>query len=625
MNTIRNTLLLLSSVVLFACTSSKPISTNKFEGHSRIVEGEIATMKWDFANAKNVKVDLYDKVFHPIDSAKVSPSKTKEYKITAYHESDTVAYKWLVEVVNRNDNQNKLVDSTKVTESEVKTSPDLPTYVPNNTNSQFINGSIGPEAAPVRIKIMQSAVQDKKLELNTIILDENGNFINGLNSKVVDMSFIQSCNKSSTSSGDLQTQEIHKTNGTDYSIVFDNSAVAEFNFPLLDRILSFSESLSAKDQIMFSYFNQNYNEYIGLKGQKEFYDQFQNYDLPKPSGLSGIYKALYNNLLDFTKLVSKDKNKALILFTYSEDNSSLIYSPDDIINAAQNFGIPIYVVAIGDAYNSYSMQKIANSTGGKLYKVDADSTHLAELILKEIDFALNNHYSVTMEYDSNNKDCADSYGKLILKYGDKTIDDGIVLNPTKNDFHSYYQSVAIFEPNSSEIDKSFDSNIAELSNVLKNNPDYQVKLIGHSGDEGSKEFDAKISESRADNIKQKLVKNGVSENQIITESEGFSKPLYLLGQSPWQNNFNRRVELRWVNPSNASPFEIIVEQVWTEEEAYNSVNKWVKRGYKAYFDNYLIGTEPVYRVMLWGFKNEEDAKSNASKIIKKYKTTVTYK
>lgn len=625
MNKIRNTLLLLLGTVLFACTSSKPISTNKFEGHSRIKDGEIATMKWDFANAKHVKVDLYDKIFNPIDSAKVSPSKSKEYKITAYHESDTVAYKWLVEVIDKNDTTKKVSDTTKIVESEVKTSPDLPTYVPNNTNSQFINGSIGPEAAPVRIKIMQSSIQDKKLELNTIILDENGNFINGLNSKVVDMSFIQSCNKSSTSSGDLQTEEIHKTNGTDYSIVFDNSAVAEFNFPLLDRILSFSESLSPKDQIMFSYFNQNYTEYIGFKGQKEFYDQFQNYDLPKPSGLSGIYKALYNNLLDFTQFVSKDKNKALILFTYSEDNSSLIYSPSDIINAAQNFGIPIYIVAIGDAYNSYSMQKIANSTGGKLYRVDADSTHLAELILKEIDFALNNHYSVTMDFDSNEKECADSYGKLILKYGDKTVDDEIVLNPTKNEFHSYYQSVAIFDQNSSEVDKSYESNISELSNVLKNNPDYKIKLIGHSGDEGSKEFDAKISESRAENVKKLIMQDGVKESQIITESEGFSKPLYLLGQSPWQNNYNRRVELRWVNPNDNSPFEIIVEQVWTEEEAYNAVGKWAKRGYKAYYDNFLIGNEPVYRVMLWGFKNEEDAKINASKIIKKYKTTVTYK
>ena len=472
---------------------------------------------------------------------------------------------------------------------------------------------------------MQSTKNAKTLDLKTTILDENGNFINGLNSEVVDLSFIQKCKKSSNSAGDLQIQEVHKSEGTDYSIIFDNSSVAEFNFPLLERVLNFTETVSADDRLMFSYFNHNYREYLSLQPQKEFYDSFKGYDIPKPSGLSGLYKAVYSNLVGFTAQVSKDKNKAIVLITYSEDNSSLVYSPDDIINAAQNFGVPIFVIAVGDAFNSYNLQKIANSTGGKLYTVHADSSHVVEHIMKEIDFALNNHYSITLGYDDNEQECADAYGKLILKYGEKTIEDGIVLNPTKSEFHSYYQSVAIFEPKSAEIDSDYEDGIIELSNVLKSNPDYKIKLIGHSDDEGSKEFDAEISDIRANNIKEKMVEKGVDVNQILTGSEGFSKPLYILGQTPWQNNFNRRVELKWINPTNVSPFEIVVEQVWTEEEAITSSKKWSKRGYHSYYDNYLIGDEPVYRVMLWGFENENEVKEVASKIMKKFKTKVTYK
>lgn len=614
-------MLILLASVFYACTSSKPISSNKFKGYSKISQGEIATMEWDFANATNVKVDLYDKLYNAVDSAKVSPNSSKEYKITAFHESDTVAYKWTVEVVNKEEK----LDIEKPVLTETKPNAEIPAYIPNSTNSEFINGAIGPEAAPVRIKIMHSAKNTNNLELKTIILDENGNFINGLNSEVVDMSFIQKCKKSSNSAGDLQIQEVHKSDGTDYSIIFDNSSVAEFNFPLLERVLNFTESLSQEDRLMFSYFNHNYTEYLSLQPQSEFYNAFKGYDLPKPSGLSGLYKAVYNNLVDFTAQVSKDKNKALILITYSEDNSSLIYSPDDIINAAQNFGIPVFIIAVGDAFNSYTLQKISNSTGGKLYTVHTDSSHIAEHIMKEIDFALNNHYSVTLDYDNNEKECADAYGKLILKYGEKTIEDGIILNPTKSEFHSYYQSVAIFEPKSTEVDNEYEDGIIELANVLKNNPHYRIKLVGHSDDEGSKEFNAEISDSRANNIKKLIVENGVDANQILTGSEGFSKPLYILGQTPWQNNFNRRVELKWINPSQASPFEIVVEQVWTEEEAITSSEKWSKRGYHTYYENYLIGNEPVYRVMLWGFDDEEEAKEVASKIMKKFKTKVTYK
>lgn len=621
MNIIRIIVLILLASVFYACTSSKPISSNKFKGYSKISQGEIATMEWDFANATNVKVDLYDKLYNAVDSAKVSPNSSKEYKITAFHESDTVAYKWTVEVVNKEEK----LDKEKPVLTETKPNAEIPAYIPNSTNSEFINGAIGPEAAPVRIKIMHSAKNTNNLELKTIILDENGNFINGLNSEVVDMSFIQKCKKSSNSAGDLQIQEVHKSDGTDYSIIFDNSSVAEFNFPLLERVLNFTESLSQEDRLMFSYFNHNYTEYLSLQPQSEFYNAFKGYDLPKPSGLSGLYKAVYNNLVDFTAQVSKDKNKALILITYSEDNSSLIYSPDDIINAAQNFGIPVFIIAVGDAFNSYTLQKISNSTGGKLYTVHTDSSHIAEHIMKEIDFALNNHYSVTLDYDNNEKECADAYGKLILKYGEKTIEDGIILNPTKSEFHSYYQSVAIFEPKSTEVDNEYEDGIIELANVLKNNPHYRIKLVGHSDDEGSKEFNAEISDSRANNIKKLIVENGVDANQILTGSEGFSKPLYILGQTPWQNNFNRRVELKWINPSQASPFEIVVEQVWTEEEAITSSEKWSKRGYHTYYENYLIGNEPVYRVMLWGFDDEEEAKEVASKIMKKFKTKVTYK
>lgn len=621
MNIIRIIVIILLASAFYACTSSKPISSNKFKGYSQISQGEIATMEWDFANATNVKVDLYDKLYNAIDSAKVSPNSTKEYKVTAFHESDTVAYKWTVEVVNKEEK----LDIEKPVQTETKPTVEIPAYSPNSTNSEYINGAIGPEAAPVRIKIMHSTTKEKELELKTIILDENGNFINGLNSKVVDLSFIQRCKKSSNSAGDLQIQEVHKSDGTDYSIIFDNSSVAEFNFPLLERVLNFSESLNPDDRLMFSYFNHNYTEYISLLPQKEFYTAFKGYDLPKPSGLSGLYKAVYSNLVDLTAQVSKDKNKALILIAYSDDNSSLIYSPDDIVNAAQNFGIPIFVIAVGDAFNSYTLQKMANSTGGKLYTVHTDSSHVAEHIMKEIDFALNNHYSISLNYDNNEKECADAYGKLILKYGEKTIEDGIILNPTKSEFHSYYQSVAIFEPKSAEVDSEYEDGIIELASVLKDNPHYRIKLIGNSGDEGSKEFNAEISDSRANNIKNILVKNGVDANQILIDSEGFSKPLYILGQTPWQNNFNRRVELKWINPSQASPFEIVVEQVWTEEEARTSSEKWSKRGYHSYFENYLIGDEPVYRVMLWGFDDEEEVKEVASKIMKKFKTKVTYK
>lgn len=630
MNTfIRKLSLLISVTILFSCTSSKPISSNKFEGYSEIERGDFAVMSWDFENAKEVKVEKYEEKFDPVDSVKVAPDITTEYNITALHESDTVVYTWKVNVI---DTEEKIAESIEETPEKPKPKKENKVTKESNFNiptssekSEFLKGTIGPEVAPGNLKVLKLNKKEDNLELNTLLLDENGNFINGLTKNQLDISFIEECTKSSFSISDIDSEEFHSDKNADISIIFDNSYAAEFNFSILEYILIFSENLKFEDRLMFSYFNQNFTEYVSLLQSKDFYESFRNYDLPKPEGLSAIYKSLYENLVDFTSLTKPEREKAIILITFSEDNSSLVYSPEDISNAANNFGIPIYIIGVGNAVDSYTLRYITNSTGGRYYQINEENMYQIENILSEIHFSLNNYYKLSLKYDNNKDECLNADSKVILKMGEKNIKDNFVLFPKTKDETSDYQAIATFKPKSSEIDSSYANNIFELSNVLKSNPAYKIKLTGHSADEGTNEFNYKISTERVEEVKNKFITLGVSSEQLISTSEGFAKPVYYLEQTPWQKEYNRRVEVDWINPSNNSPFEITVEQVWSEADAIASMKKWDKRGYNAYYENYLIDGEPAYRVKLWGYSNEKEVKIETSKIIDKYNISATYK
>lgn len=92
------------------------------------------------------------------------------------------------------------------------------------------------------------------------------------------------------------------------------------------------------------------------------------------------------------------------------------------------------------------------------------------------------------------------------------------------------------------IDNSNDQKLAELANLLKNNSELKLHIIGHTCDISSYEKNLEIGMGRAISIKEYLVETGMDQNRIITESRSFSEPL--IPNSCEENRaINRRVEL----------------------------------------------------------------------------------
>ena len=90
--------------------------------------------------------------------------------------------------------------------------------------------------------------------------------------------------------------------------------------------------------------------------------------------------------------------------------------------------------------------------------------------------------------------------------------------------------------------KSFPS-LNELAGLLKQHPDWILKLSGHTDNQGNADFNMKLSEKRAKAVANYLIKKGANPENIQTEWFGDTKPI-ADNNTPQGRQKNRRVEMK---------------------------------------------------------------------------------
>lgn len=81
-----------------------------------------------------------------------------------------------------------------------------------------------------------------------------------------------------------------------------------------------------------------------------------------------------------------------------------------------------------------------------------------------------------------------------------------------------------FERSSSELDATFQPDLAQLARTLANS-DVRIRIAGHTDDEGSEERNQILSEARAESVAKYLQGLGISEDRMETAGYGMSKPV----------------------------------------------------------------------------------------------------
>ncbi len=100
-----------------------------------------------------------------------------------------------------------------------------------------------------------------------------------------------------------------------------------------------------------------------------------------------------------------------------------------------------------------------------------------------------------------------------------------------------------FDVNKADIKSESFGTLKGIAGVLAENPDVNVKIIGHTDGDGDDAKNLDLSKRRAESVKNELVKNfGIDSSRLTTEGAGETNPI-AANDIPVNKARNRRVEI----------------------------------------------------------------------------------
>ncbi len=100
-----------------------------------------------------------------------------------------------------------------------------------------------------------------------------------------------------------------------------------------------------------------------------------------------------------------------------------------------------------------------------------------------------------------------------------------------------------FETNSAQITPDSDPTLTKALNTLRTNPQLRVEIQGHTDDVGNDRANQRLSEARANSVRDYLVQRGIDATRMTTRGYGETKPL--VPNDSQENRFkNRRIQFQ---------------------------------------------------------------------------------
>lgn len=97
-----------------------------------------------------------------------------------------------------------------------------------------------------------------------------------------------------------------------------------------------------------------------------------------------------------------------------------------------------------------------------------------------------------------------------------------------------------------------------LYEMLSENPDLCIRIIGHTDNVGSDEKNKVLSQGRANSVRKEMVRRGIKAERMLTEGKGESEPI-VPNTSESNRQKNRRVEIEIVSGGDNINIEHLVQ------------------------------------------------------------------
>ncbi|MBL7999097.1 MAG: OmpA family protein [Candidatus Kapabacteria bacterium] len=604
-------------VLLLASCAAPPVILDEVGGQKEITRGQKATFFWRFQNAVSVMIGGDTTTFKQSDQVSVKPDSTKTYPIIAYGKSDSLETAWTIRVID--EQPVKQVQSGG--ESNYTVAPPA-----NESPSQFYSGlrAQGTSYPLKRLKIMSVELPTSPTggvcTVRFVPLDENGNALQNLPVSINNWSVNTFCG-STTQEYSPQVTDIQWQRNVakmKMAVCIDRSAMAKDMDERVRQSLSeLPFCIGINDKASVFTFNHESKLITPFVSRDQLNNIGDKIGSDEPNGLNSMYKSTYAYLQQFSKL--QNTTNVVVIIAASTDNSSLIYTADDIIKRARETGTQIYSIVVGDAADTYPLKYIATQTGGRFYYVPLEKTQQISSILKEISYSTHGYYQAVFQMSAADLASCKSSG-LKLKYSDAQqnhVEEKATFAMAVEDTYPAYQAISMFNFRQTVATDEYKPLVQSLATVLKDNPGRVIELVGHSSNEGDDDVMRTLALERTQSIRRTLYDMGVNSAQIRSRALGDLRPLYYLQDNEWQKKYNRRVEVRWLDPS-IQPYEVIAEYTSTESDAIKYSEQWEKRGFKSYYERVYVNGGSAFRVKLWGYATEDAANADAKLIERKY-------
>lgn len=104
-----------------------------------------------------------------------------------------------------------------------------------------------------------------------------------------------------------------------------------------------------------------------------------------------------------------------------------------------------------------------------------------------------------------------------------------------------------FDFNMTSMKPEYEAQLDELLSAMKEFPDGKFEISGHTDSRGSAEYNLKLSQKRAEYIKDMLVKKGIDPSNLVAVGRGMTEPVIPDAQEEAEHEQNRRVDIKIIN------------------------------------------------------------------------------
>lgn len=324
-----------------------------------------------------------------------------------------------------------------------------------------------------------------------------------------------------------------------------------------------------------------YDSWIGTEA-KINKDKEVLLSLLQKNGLEGygaqtaIYDAIDEGRFLLRNVGRKYNKRSIFILTDGNENASKISKNKALANVIKR-GINVYTIGYGRRVSRPELQSIAYSTGGAYYQIyssddlkwiyeDVYNKSLSYYTIKfkstqtgkhvaKIDVHYNNKFQdeLIVAYDNSerklddvNPEKEDAFGVPLMqvpaieqkkkKFASNELmeEQSDLISATKSnlDVVINHEFKAIdfpdvqFYTNTAKIVEGTETGLEEVIDFMQVYPESEIEIEGHTDNAGTHEFNMKLSEKRANTIKETIVKRaGISADRIKVTGYGETQPL----------------------------------------------------------------------------------------------------